>query len=105
MAINYKGPGITLTTVPQVVYTVPGSGVRAVNIVGGMLANTDVFQRTILVSARITVRNLMWLNQIEVPFGLGVTLPVITLNLGESLEAWASIGSVIDMNLALGEQV
>ena len=104
MAITYTGPGIILDATYLTVYTAPPT-VKAANMVGGLVANKDLLFRTLLVSADISGgRTLQLFEEVELPYGQSLTLPVVTLNAGEILRAKCSIPGVAHMTLSVGEQ-
>lgn len=103
MSIKIIGRGVTLTTTPSdVVYTAPGD-VNSATIASGTVENTLVIGVKLFLF--IGGRNTWVIRGRDIPvLGSPLVLPPITLNAGESLQAWCDTANALDINLSIGEQ-
>lgn len=105
MSIIYTGAGVALTPVPQTLATV-ASGTKSANVVHVQVTNLDYdFMRTLYFWMRIIGgRNLVIVENADVPYGQALQFSGISLAVGESLQAYSDTSGLVVCNVSLGEQ-
>jgi hypothetical protein len=103
MAIKIVGRGVALSNTPNdPLYTAPGDVISATIATGTVENKLNIGAKLFLY---ISGRNTWVIHNRDIPvIGAPLILPAITLNAGETLQAWCDTPGALDINVTIGEQ-